>query len=151
MVTSNPAEGEIVGSEDMRADASILFLKTSTPSEDTAGDIKNNLPHIIRARQFLNNFKFFKDLDKYKVILVTPNNAKELGLDGIVQLSYERNITDPLTEDQTDTQSGFMAQVYIKQTPEGDFFVNEKGETKKIDLTLPCIMTSSTITFTITS
>ena len=129
VVTSNPAEGEIVGSEDMRADASILFLKTSTPSEDTAGDIKNNLPHIIRARQFLNNFKFFKDLDKYKVILVTPNNAKELGLDGIVQLSYERNITDPLTEDQTDTQSGFMAQVYIKQTPEGDFFVNEKGET----------------------
>ena len=129
VVTSNPAEGEIVGSEDMRADASILFLKTSTPSEDTAGDIKNNLPHIIRARQFLNNFKFFKDLDKYKVILVTPNNANELGLDGIIQLSYERNITDPLTEDQTDTQSGFMAQVYIKQTPEGDFFVNEKGET----------------------
>ena len=129
VVTVNPKEGEIVGSADMRPDASILFLKTISPSEDTAGESVNTTPHIVRARQFLNNFKFFKDLDKYKVILVTPNNAKELGLDGIVQLSYNKNITDPLTADETDIQSGFMAQVYIKQTPEGDFFVNEKGET----------------------
>jgi hypothetical protein len=128
VVTENPVEGEYVGSEDMRPDASILFLKTISPSEDTAGEATNSIPHIVRARQFLNNFKFFKDLDKYKVILVTPNNAKELGLEGIVQLSYNKNITDPLTEDETNVELGFMAQVYIMQTPEGDFFVNEKGE-----------------------
>jgi predicted NAD-dependent protein-ADP-ribosyltransferase YbiA (DUF1768 family) len=129
VVTVNPKEGDIVGSEDMRPDASILFLKTISPSEDTAGESINTTPHIVRARQFLNNFKFFKDLDKYKVILVTPNNAKELGLEGIVQLSYNKNITDSLTADETNVELGFMAQVYIKQTPEGDFFVNEKGET----------------------
>jgi predicted NAD-dependent protein-ADP-ribosyltransferase YbiA (DUF1768 family)/DNA polymerase III epsilon subunit-like protein len=129
VVTVNPAEGEIVGSEDMRPDASIVFLKTISPSEDTAGEATNSIPHIVRARQFLNNFKFFNDLDKYKVILVTPNNAKELGLEGIVQLSFNENITEELTADQTDVQLGFMAQVFIKQTPEGDFFVNEKGET----------------------
>lgn len=129
VVTINPAEGEFVGSEDMRPDASILFLKTISPSEDTAGEAANSIPHIVRARQFLNNFKFFKDIDKYKVILVTPNNAKELGLEGIVQLSYNKNITDPLTADETNVELGFMAQVYIIQTPEGDFFVNEKGET----------------------
>jgi hypothetical protein len=129
VVTINPKEGDIVGSEDMRPDASILFLKTISPSEDTAGDVKNKLPHIVRARKFLNNFKFFDNRDKYKVILVTPNNAKDLGLEGIVQLSYEKNITDSLTEDETNVELGFMAQVYIKQTPEGDFFVNEKGET----------------------
>jgi len=128
VVTENPVEGEYVGSEDMRPDASILFLKTISPSEDTAGEATNSIPHIVRARKFLNNFKFFKNLDKYKVILVTPNNAKELGLEGIVQLSYNKNITDPLTEDETNVESGFMAQVYIMQTPEGDFFVNEKGE-----------------------
>jgi ribA/ribD-fused uncharacterized protein len=128
VVTENPVEGEYVGSEDMRPDASILFLKTISPSEDTAGEATNSIPHIVRARQFLNNFKFFKDLDKYKVILVTPNNAKELGLEGIVQLSYNKNITDPLTEDETNVELGFMAQVYIMQTPEGDFFVNDKGE-----------------------
>jgi len=128
VVTVNPAEGEFVGSEDMRPDASILFLKTISPSEDSAGEATNSIPHIVRARQFLNNFKFFKDLDKYKVILVTPNNAKKLGLEGIVQLSYNKNITNPLTEDETNPELGFMAQVYIMQTPEGDFFVNEKGE-----------------------
>lgn len=128
VVTINPKEGDFVGSEEQRKDASILYLSTSTPSEDTAGEVKNKLPHIVRARKFLNNLKFFNNKDKYKVILVTPNNAKELGLEGIVQLSYEKNITDPLTADQTNVESGFMAQVFILQTPEGDFFVNEKGE-----------------------
>jgi hypothetical protein len=128
VITINPKEGDFVGSEEQRKDASILYLSTSTPSEDTAGEVKNKLPHIVRARKFLNNLKFFNNKDKYKVILVTPNNAEELGLEGIVQLSYEKNITDPLTEDQTNVELGFMAQVYILQTPEGDFFVNEKGE-----------------------
>lgn len=122
-------EGELVGSEDQRKDVSILYLSTSTPSEDTAGDAKNKLPHIVRARKFLNGFKFFENKDKYKVIIVTPNNAKELGLEGIVQLSYEKNLSDSLTNDETNVELGFMAQVFIKQTSEGDFFVNEKGET----------------------
>ena len=128
VVTINPKEGEFVGSEDQRKDASILYLSTSTPSEDTAGEVKNKLPHIVRARKFLNNFKFFDNRDKYKVILVTPNNAEALGLKGIVQVSYEKNITDAVTEDETNVELGFMAQVFIIQTPEGDFFVNEKGE-----------------------
>jgi hypothetical protein len=128
VVTINPKEGDIVGSEEQRKDASILYLSTSTPSEDTAGEVKNKLPHIVRARKFLNNLKFFNNRDKYKVIIVTPNNAKDLGLEGIVQLSYEKNITEPLTADQTNVELGFMAQVFILQTPEGDFFVNEKGE-----------------------
>ena len=127
VATTSPKE-EVVGSEDMRPDASIVFLKTISPSEDTAGEATNSIPHIVRARQFLNNFKFFKNLDKYKVILVTPNNAEELGLEGIVQLSYNKNITEDLTADETNVQLGFMAQVYIMQTPEGDFFVNDKGE-----------------------
>jgi hypothetical protein len=129
VVTINPSKANIAGSEDQRKDASILYLSTSTPSEDTAGEVKNKLPHIVRARKFLNNLKFFNNRGKYKVILVTPNNAKELGLEGIVQLSYEKNITDPLTKDETNVNLGFMAQVFIMQTPEGDFFVNEKGET----------------------
>jgi hypothetical protein len=121
-------EGEFVGSEDMRPDASILFLKTSSPSEDTAGEVKNNLPHVVRVRQFFNNFKFFNNSDRYKVILVTPNNAKELGLEGIVQMSYEKNVTDPIPAEAQDVQLGFMAQVFVLQTPEGDFFVDKKGE-----------------------
>lgn len=128
VATLNVKKGEIIGSTEQRKDASILYLSTSTPSEDTAGDIKNNLPHVVRARKFLNQFKFFKNKDKYKVIIVTPNNAKELGLEGIVQMSYEKNVTDPIPTEAQDVQLGFMAQVFIMQTPKGDFFVNAKGE-----------------------
>lgn len=122
-----PAD-EFVGTKEKAKDVDRLFLSTTSPSEDTAGDSVNNLPHIKRSRNFLNNFKFFKNRNEYKVIIVTPNNAKELGLEGIVQLSYNKNITDPLTEDETNVNTGFMAQVFIIQTPEGNFYVNDKGE-----------------------
>ncbi len=120
--------GEIIGSEDKRKDVDILFLAGTSPSEDTGGELVNNLPHIKRSRRFLNNFKFFPNRDKIRLILVTPNNAKELGLEGIVQLSYDMPLTESLTDKETNTEMGFMAQVFIIQTPEGDFFINEKGE-----------------------
>jgi hypothetical protein len=120
--------GEFTGAEDKRKDASIVFLASTSPSEDSGGELVNNQPHLKRARNFLNNFKFFPNRDKVKVILVTPNNAKALGLEGIVQLSYNKQLTDSLTEEETNSETGFMAQVFITQTPEGNFFVNEKGE-----------------------
>ena len=127
--STSSSEGEFVGSEDNRKDVGRLFLSTTTPSEDTPKGIEDSkLPHIKRSRNFLNNFKFFKNRDKYKVIIVTPNNAKELGLDGIIQISYKNNINDELTKEQIDPELGFMAQVFIMQTPDGNFFVNEKGE-----------------------
>jgi hypothetical protein len=120
--------GETIGSEDKRPDVDRVFLKTITPSEDDATEETNNRPHIKRSRSFLNNFKFFSNKDKIKVIIVTSSNAKELGLDGIVQLSWNLNLTDTLPESEKDIDQRFMAQVFIIQTPEGDFFVNEKGE-----------------------
>lgn len=120
---------EFVGSDDKRKDVDIVFLATTSPSEDDkSGKAINNLPHIVRAKTFLNNFKFFTNRNKIKAILVTPNNAKELGLEGIVQMSYDKQLTDSLTEEETDVNNGFMAQVFIVQTKEGDFFVNDKGE-----------------------
>jgi len=125
-VPSTP--GEVVGSEDKRPDVDRVFLKTISPSEDLAGEEVENTPFLKRSRYFLNNFKFFKNRNKIKVIIVTDANAKELGLDGIIQLSYNLNLTDALPEMESDVNQKFMAQVFITQTPEGDFFVNEKGE-----------------------
>jgi hypothetical protein len=124
----SPTPGEFIGTDSKAKDVDIVFLATTSPSEDTAGNEANNLPHIKRARTFLNNFKFFKNRNKIKAIIVTPSNVNELGLEGLIQLSYNKNITDPLTEDETNVEKGFMAQVFIIQTPEGNFFVNEKGE-----------------------
>jgi alkylated DNA repair dioxygenase AlkB len=119
--------GEYFGSEDQRKDVDILFLSSTSASEDTAGEYTNNLPHVKRSRKFLNNAKFSKNRPDMKVIIVTPNNAKQLGLEGIVQLSFDKQIGDTLTEDETNVEMGFMAQVYILQTPEGNFFVDVDG------------------------
>jgi hypothetical protein len=124
----SPEPGEVVGTEDKAKDVYRLFLATTSPSEDKASEEVENTPYIKRARYFLNNFKFFKNRNKIKVIIVTDANAKELGLDGIIQLSWDKNLTDDLPESESDVDQKFMAQVFITQTPEGDFFVNEKGE-----------------------
>ena len=120
--------GEVVGTESKAKDVDRLFLAWTSPSEDKASEETNNTPRIKRSRYFLNNFKFFKNRNKIKVIIVTDANAKELGLDGIIQLSWDLNLTDALPEIEKDVDQKFMAQVAIVQTPEGDFFVNEKGE-----------------------
>jgi hypothetical protein len=120
--------GQVIGSEDKRKDVDRLFLSTTSPSDNTSNEVTNNLPHIKRARTFLNNFKFFTNRNKIKTILVTPNNAEELGLEGIVQVSYNKNLNNPLTENETNPEMGFMAQVFIIQTPKGDFFVDQNGK-----------------------
>jgi hypothetical protein len=124
----SPEPGEFVGTESKAKDVDRLFLAWTSPSEDKASEETNNTPHIKRSRFFLNNFKFFKNRNKIKVIIVTDANAKELGLDGIIQLSYNLNLTDALPEMESDVNQKFMAQVAITQTPEGDFFVDENGK-----------------------
>ena len=124
----SPTPGEFIGTDNKAKDVDIVFLATTSPSEDTGGNETNNLPHIKRARTFLNNFKFFKNRNKIKTIIVTPSNVNELGLEGLIQLSYNKTITDELTEEETNVDTGFMAQVFIIQAPEGNFFVNDKGE-----------------------
>ena len=124
----SPEPGEVVGTEDKAKDVDRLFLSTTSPSEDKASEETNNTPHIKRARNFLNNFKFFKNRNKIKVIIVTPSNVKELGLEGIIQLSYDKNLDYVLTDKETNVDMGFMAQVFITQTAEGDFFIDENGK-----------------------
>jgi hypothetical protein len=129
VATVSSDKPRIIGDEDKRKDVDRLFLSTTTPTETDPSTINEETPHIKRSRRFLNNVKFFNNKEgEYKVIIVTPNNAKELGLDGIVQLSYNKPITDELTEEETNVDLGFMAQVFVLQTKEGEFFVNEKGE-----------------------
>lgn len=124
-VTSIDKEA-IIGSNDKRKDIDILFFATTTESESLV-DVVNSAPHIKRARTFLNDLKFANTKGEFKAILVTPNNAEALGLKGIAQLSYGDPVTGPVSEEASNIETGFLAQVYIVQTPDGDFFVDEKG------------------------
>ena len=110
-------------------EASILFKSSVTESEDW-DNVEQSAPHIKRARIFLNNVARFKNRKNYKVILITPTNAKNAGLEGIVQLSYKKSLDTPLSEieDVTNPENGFMAQVFVYTDKSGSYFVNEKGE-----------------------
>ena len=110
-------------------EASILFKSSITESEDW-DNVEQSAPHVKRARIFLNNVARFKNRKNYKVILITPTNAKNAGLEGIVQLSYKKSLDTPLSEieDVTNPENGFMTQVFIYTDKSGSYFVNEKGE-----------------------
>jgi hypothetical protein len=122
-------ENQVDHTEGKLKEASILFKSSITESEDWDNP-EQSAPHIKRARIFLNNVARFKNRKNYKVILITPNNAKTAGLEGIVQLSYKRSIDTPLSEieDVTNPENGFMAQVFVYTDKSGSYFVNEKGE-----------------------
>ena len=109
--------------------ASELFYSTTSESEDW-NNPEQSAPHIRRSRIFLNNVAGFENRNNYKVVIITPTNAKNAGLEGIVQLSYKKTLDTPLSkiENATDPENGFMAQVFIYTDKSGSYFVNEKGE-----------------------
>ncbi len=115
--------------EEARKDESILFKSTTTESEDLDDPLKS-APHIRRSREFLNNADEFPNRSKLKTILVHAGNAAELGLEGIVQLSYKVNLDTPVSDipGATDQNKGFLAQVYVVQDKGKSYFVDKTGK-----------------------
>jgi hypothetical protein len=120
--------------EGLLKDASILYLSSTTESEQY-NDVANSEPHVRRSREFLNNANNFENRNKLRAILVTALNAKALGLEGIVQLSYKvdanRAIED--IENVNDIDTRFVAQVYVTYDKDASgknklFFVDKDGQ-----------------------
>jgi hypothetical protein len=78
-------------------DANWLFTSGITESEDWADTTKSS-PHVIRARKFLRKAKRLSNRNKLRAILVTPIQVKALGLEGIIQLSYKKDLTSDIYE-----------------------------------------------------
>lgn len=100
-----------------------LFTSGITASEDYS-DPTQSAAHITRSRSFLNKVKSFKNRSNVKAILVTPNQINELGLTGLIEMSYG----DSTTEDALDVDNGFVAQVFIVQEKGKNYFVSEDGK-----------------------
>jgi hypothetical protein len=115
--------------EGMLKDAAWLFTSGMTESEDWS-DPTQSSPHVKRSRQFLNKAKTFPNRGKLRAILVTPKQVKALGLEGIIQLSYKKDLTSNVNEIEgvNDVDNGFVAQVFTVQESDGLYFVDENGE-----------------------
>ena len=109
-------------------DASILFLSSSSPSEDENSAVPDP-PHITNSREFLNNAAGMPNRSKLRSILITSKQAAGLQLDGIVQLSYGKDGSTSIDsiEGVNDVNSGLVLQVFVEQDVDGLFFIDKDG------------------------
>ena len=103
-------------------DAEILFLSSSSASEEDSPTVAA-APHITNSREFLNNVASMPNRSKLRSILITSKQAAGLQLDGIVEMSYEKDAP----ADVNDVNSGLVLQVFVEQDVDGLFFVDKNG------------------------
>lgn len=96
-----------------------LYTSTTAMSESKPELLT---PHALRAIAFRNDAKSFSNRGDLRIILVTQNQEKALGLDGLANLSM-RSVAD-----HTNLDNGFVGAVYVEQGTDGLYFVDEKGD-----------------------
>jgi hypothetical protein len=120
---------EFAGEEGKLKDFSIFFL-SSVGENENDNDPTKSAPYIKRSIEFLNNINNFSNRGQMKSILVTPNQIDDLGLTGLVQMSYNKNANTPLEniDDVLDIDKGLIVQVFVIQKGKDLFFVNKEGQ-----------------------
>jgi len=93
-------------------------------SETEKEDVSQDATHVRNSREFLNNAKNFKNRENLRAFLVTPNQEKVLGLEGLTALSY--NGED--MSQSTNVDEGLVAQVFIEQDGGKNYFIDKNGE-----------------------
>lgn len=125
IITEEPPSGP----EGKLKSAAEFFASGTGPSESSA-EIAKAPPYVLRPRIFLNNAKNFKNKEKLRAIIVTPNQLEGLGLSGLIQLSSGKTADTPIEkiENATNVELGFVTQVFVEEDGGKVYFVDEKGE-----------------------
>jgi hypothetical protein len=114
-----PTDLNAIVKEDPKRSLANLFTGTTGTSENDPANLK---AHEIRSTALRNNAKSFPNRQALRIILVTQNQEKSLGLDGLANLSMGSVGT------HTDVDNGLVAAVYVEQDKNDVYFINEKGE-----------------------
>lgn len=116
--------GTSIKKEEKLKNALEIFRSTTSLAESNPD--ARNVPHIIRARVFLNNAPTFKNRSRLRAILVTSANEDFLNLTGFTKLCYrEGDITGA-----ADVKTGLMSQVILEEDPDNAsiyYFVDQRG------------------------
>ena len=99
--------------ESPRKPASILFNATTTPGTLTR-------PSDIRHQRFLSQIDLSNNRNTIRRTFVTASNEEALGLKGLTAKHLEGYVPKE--------GEGLILAIYVSVTPEGTFYVNEKGE-----------------------
>jgi len=120
--TPTPGDIKDIETEDKKKPASELFPSTTSESQE-----KEVLkPQTIRQNALLNNVKNFPNKEKIRVILITPNQEKSIGVEGLTVLSFENSGVNPL--EYTNVDNGLVAAIYVEQDGKNLHFIDENGK-----------------------
>ena len=110
--------------EDKKKGIEWLFTSTSGASEDwESGKLS---PSQQRTITFKNSYKNLPNRNNLRIILVTQNQEKSLGLSGLTAMSMVATGVDPST--YTDVNDGFVGAVYVEQDGADVYFVDKYGK-----------------------
>lgn len=98
------------------------LFKSSTYNNKTSGEKS----FIIRQQEFLRNVEDFDNASDIKTILITPNNEKYYGLEGLSDMLLEGTGLD-----KNDEEVAPISQVFISIKDGKYFFVDKEGNTIK--------------------
>ena len=93
-------------------------------SESEKDDVSQDATHVRNSREFLNNAKNFKNRENLRAFVMTANQEKALGLEGLTALSYNGEDMSK----STDIDEGLVAQVFIEQDGGKSYFIDKNGE-----------------------
>jgi hypothetical protein len=114
-----PVDLSALVKEDPKRSLANLFTGTTSVSENDPALLK---AHEIRSIALKHNAKSFPNRQALRILLVTQNQEKSLGLDGLANLSMGSVGT------HTDIDNGLVAAVYVEQDKDDVYFINENGE-----------------------
>ena len=134
--TADDTKQETFKKESKLVSAENLFTSSTSQSESIeyyqdGEKVSKNVPeHIKNSREFLNNAHTFPNRGNLKSILLTANQVKGLKLNGLVQMSYEKDASTKVEDipDVMDINNGWVAQVFVEQDKDGLHFVDKDGK-----------------------
>ena len=125
VATGDPSKEQQV-KEPKKKRADTFFISTVDSVDDGVAPSKT---YQIRTRTFLNNVKNFPNKDNIKVMLVTPNQYKALGLTTLDNVAYgQETFTPEELKKLSDVENGLVTAVYVEQDGSSLYYIDKDGK-----------------------
>ena len=126
--TTGDGVTDVVENEGKLKSAQKLFV--SGTSEAQKIGVRSSTPRIERLRTFYDKYRTFPNKANISVVLITGKNQGSLGLDGLAQISYDKNldmkVSDIPGENSVDD---FLVMMLFVEIENGKiYFINAEGK-----------------------
>jgi hypothetical protein len=123
---------ESLDPEKKRKPTNILFPSVTQPSAGSLKTTEDKLPgYVVRYNTFINKVRTLPNRNKIRSLVVTAKDLVNYGLDGILQIHYQKSAGYKFTEQElkemNDPYDGFMASVYVEQDGSEVYFLDVNG------------------------